>query len=242
MGGYISSVPRWLRFEKQWNRALKQADIDVFHMTDFMACADDFKDWQGRDDEQLELLLKLATITKKHVRRSFSSMVVLNDWTEVNKAYALKENHCTPYGLCAFYTMNKVMKWLLTRTSDFRIRFIFEDGDKNKGDFMWMMDQFYKLDKRVFAGARPSFEPKSLAPLQAADFVMWEQFHLAKDRIKNPVNPSAVRKSFRELLSIPHDWGVFDEEMLVKFCEGFGVPKRGVASMRPWSPFASLEQ
>ena len=61
LGGYISSVPAWLRFEKQWKRALKRAGIDVpFHMTDFMACERHFKNWKGREEEQAELLLKLS--------------------------------------------------------------------------------------------------------------------------------------------------------------------------------------
>jgi len=38
VGGYLSSVPAWLRFEREWQRALKREGIEQFHMTDFIAC------------------------------------------------------------------------------------------------------------------------------------------------------------------------------------------------------------
>jgi hypothetical protein len=241
VGGYVSAVPAWLRFEKRWKRALKEAGITIpFHMTDFMACQRGFEDWKGREDEQGRLLLKLAGITKENVRRGFSTMIRLEAWNRVNsESYTLKESRCTPYAICAFFTMDKTFRWLRRRTRRFAVRFIFEDGDKHKGDFIWMMDQFIGKDTRLLGGVKPSFESKDLAPLQACDFVMWEQFNVAKDRIKNPAAPAPLRDSFNALYSIPSEWGVIDYEKLIKFCDDFDVPKRGEAP-RPWSPFRDV--
>jgi hypothetical protein len=238
VGGYVSALPAWLRFEKSWKRELKKAGIAIpFHMTDFMACQEGFESWKGREVEQARLLLKLADITKTHVRRGFSTLIELDAWNRVNdEAYALKENHLTPYALCGFFTMDKTFRWLKRRTRRFMIKFIFEDGDANKGDFMWVMDQFIRCDKRMLGGAKPQFESKDLAPLQACDFVMWEQFNLVKNRLKNPQSSAPLRESFKRLYSIKKQWGVIDHEKLIKFCEDFDVPKRGEPS-RPWSPF-----
>ena len=63
------------------------------------------------------------------------------------------------------------------------VKFIFEDGDKHKGHCS-------SGRTRLLGGAKPNFEPKGLAPLQACDFVLWEQFNLAKDRLKNPRSPA----------------------------------------------------
>lgn len=242
VGGYVSSVPAWLRFEKAWSGVLKPVGIDVFHMADFMACGGDFKHWRGREDEQSALLLKLVGVTKKYVRRSFSTMIRLKAWNEVNQIYALKESHCTPYAICGFFTMDKAMTWLVKRQRRFMARFYFEDGDKHKGDFIWLIDQIVAQDKRRMSGAKPHFEPKTVVPLQAADFVMWEQLNLAKDHIRNPQSAAAVRKSFQQLMTIPRDWGVIDHEKLVRFCDEFDVPKRASGKLRAWTPVQALRQ
>jgi hypothetical protein len=99
-------------------------------------------------------------------------MIRLDAWHRVNaESYALKENHCTPFALCAFFTMDKTFRWLLRRTRRFSLRFVFEDGDKHKGDFQWVMDQFVRKNRRALAGAMPTFERKDSPPLQACDLV-----------------------------------------------------------------------
>jgi hypothetical protein len=241
VGGYISAIPKWLKFETEWKAALRPHGIDVFHMADFMACAGDYKNWRGREHEQAALLMELARITRLHVRKSFSTMVILDDWRKVNQAYCLKENHCTPYGICGFFTIDKTMRYLARRKEPFAARFVFEDGDKHKGDFMWMMDEFFRINPKRWGGIKPDFQPKSLSPLQAADFVLWEQSKLAKDYMKEPNNPPEVRQSFQELMRIPRNWGVLNEEGLIAFCDDFGISKRGAPKKR-WSPVASRRQ
>jgi hypothetical protein len=238
VGGYVSSVPAWRRFESAWRRVLDSAGIETFHMADFMACAGEFRSWRGRESEQSTLLLRLAKVTKRHVRRSFSEMLILDAWKDVNLTYALKESRCTPYAICGFFVIHKTMMWLAGRERPCMARFFFEDGDKHKGDFIWFMDEVVRLNKNIFQGVRPHFEPKTVAPLQAADFVMWEQFNLAKDRLKNPENPAAVRECFQELMTIPKDWGFIDKTMLLKFCADWQIPRRG-HSGRKWSPIIS---
>ena len=239
VGGYLSSIPAWLRFEKEWHRTLKPLGIEEFHMTDFVACQDAFKDWKGREDEQARLLLKLAKITKKHVRRSFSGTLFLADWRRANEQYSLKESHCTPYALCAFFVMDAAIRYLAHRTRNkLRARFVFEDGDKGKGDFIWMIDQVVSRNKRMFKGIKPDFQGKELAPLQAADFVLWEQLYVEKKRLRNPsLGRHVSRDSFKELLGIKRTWGLMDYASLVRFCVEFEIPKRG-EPMKTWSPYA----
>jgi len=161
VGGYVSSVPAWLRFEKEWFKELKRAGVGQFHMTDFMACQGDFKDWKGRKTEQAQLLLRLAKITKKHARRGFSGLLFLEDWRRANDEYLLKECRCTPYALCAFYIMDQLIRYFAHRTREFRARTVFEEGDKGKGDFMWMLDQVVRRNKRMFRVSSPTFRAKS---------------------------------------------------------------------------------
>jgi hypothetical protein len=240
VGGYVSSVPAWLRFDRDWRRALSKVGIQTFHMADLMACEDEFKSWHGREVERDALLLKLARITKKYVRRSFSATVPLDAWKSVNQAYQLKENHCTPYGLGGFYVIDRTMRWLARREKEWGAAFIFEDGDKHKGDLIWIMDQFVRQNRKRHAGAAPIFRPKSLSPLQAADFVLWEQRRLFAERLAMPDSPPEVRRTMRELMGIKKTWGVFTEADLVKFCVDFEIPKRGASGR--WSPISSARK
>ena len=227
VGGYVASVQAWLRFERAWNARLKRSGIDVFHMADFMACKDGFENWKGREKEQDALLKKLAGVISDHARHSFSTMILLDDWAEINRLYALDENHCTPYSIAGFYSIDKAMRWLNRRDGDTAFtKFIFEDGDKHKGDFIWMVDQIVKWNKRLLAPMKPHFMPKKLAPLQAADFVLWEQFNASKTRLLTGA-PIVWRPTLRQLSSVKHTWGMLNADRLIQFCEEYCVPKRG---------------
>ena len=244
VGGYVSSVPAWLRFEKEWLKELRRVGIEEMHMTDFMSCQKEFTAWKGRESEQTQLLLRLATITKKHARKGFSGLLFLEDWRRANQEFLLKECRCTPYALCSFYVMDQAMRYFAHRTRvKLKARTVFEDGDKGKGDFMWMIDQVINRNKRMFRSIKPDFQGKELAPLQAADFAMWEQLYAEKRVIQKPDVPLVLRPSFQVLLGIKRQWGVMDYDGLLRFCADFEIPKRG-EPMANWKfvPFAVSEQ
>ncbi|HTM24345.1 MAG TPA: hypothetical protein VL225_04075, partial [Vicinamibacterales bacterium] len=244
LGGYLSTVPRWLIFEKKWKRQLQRENIDVFHMADFMACRGKFKNWKGRESEQTPFLLKLAEVIHKHTRHSFGQTVILDDWKRANKEYALAESHCSPYGLCGFFLMDRTFRHLSAIKRQFQAKFYFEDGDLNKGDLIGLMDQFIRIDPSLLASAKPNFEPKTVVPLQAADFAMWEKFRFAKDHLEwqkqpdwqeNPARVPAVRESFQALMQKDKTWGILNYERVIDFCVDFGVPKRGQHRGVKWS-------
>jgi hypothetical protein len=91
-----------------------------------------------------------------------------------------------------------------------------------------MIDQVISRNKRMFRSVKPDFEGKELAPLQAADFAMWEQLHVEKRLIKEPAIPLALRPSFQELLGIKRQWGVMNYDGLLRFCADFEI--RGAGS------------
>lgn len=226
VGGYVAAVPAWLRFEREWKRALNKAGIDVFHMADFMARKGKFENWKGRDHEQARLLLKLVQITNKHARISFSTIILLDAWESVNKTYALREAHCTPYALCGFFTILRTAGWLWRRDRRFKAELIFEDGDLNKGDLIWMIDRFTGHKKKILGGLFPTFKGKELSPLQAADFVAWEHLNAARERLLKPDVPAGLRETFKKLETIKKSWRIITEDQLLKFCADYDVPKR----------------
>src|SRR5579872_4678568 len=52
LGGFVSTVAKWERFEKQWARILKANDVSFFHMTEFASSKGEFADWKGDSERR----------------------------------------------------------------------------------------------------------------------------------------------------------------------------------------------
>jgi hypothetical protein len=177
------------------------------------------------------LLGTLISIIKRNVYKAFSEMVLLDDWRAVNEIYLLDESHCTPYALASFYVMDRTIRWWGRKhPKDSMTEFVFEEGDKNKGDFMWMMDRIVRRNRTGLAVAIPVFKPKALAPLQAADLAGWTMRRAAKvwlTKEQERALPKPIRERLVELAKVPHRAGYLNQEHITKFCRDHGVPQRG---------------
>lgn len=232
--GHVSEARKWLKFETQWKQALGDAGLSgPFHMTEFMACTKSFDGWRDRIDDRARLLTTLISIIKRNVYKAFSETILLDDWRAVNEIYRLDDSHCRPYALAAFYVMDRTIRWWGRKhPNDSMTEFVFEDGDKNKGDFIWMMDQIMRRDRPAFAGVVPVFKPKGLAPLQAADLAGWTmrratQVWLTKEQERSI--PRVVLDALAGFGKVPHLAGYLNRDNIIKFCRDHDVPKRGEA-------------
>jgi hypothetical protein len=235
--GYVAEAAGWTEFEQQWKNAL--ADVGItgpFHMAEFMACEKSFAGWKPRVDDRVALLKKLISIIRINVLQAFSETIRLDDWREVNKAYQLEESHCTPYSLAGFFVMDRTIRWWgRERPEDSMTEFVFEEGDKHKGDFIWMMERIVRQNRTELGIVTPVFKPKALAPLQAADLDGWIMRRAFKVEItKEPERslPAALVEAMMEIGRIPHISGDLGQEHITKFCEAHGVPNRGQDG--PW--------
>lgn len=254
VGGYVSDVRAWGRYTKRWREVLDEYGIEDFHMTDFVAGGPGFERFRKQPDLQAEVLAKLVSVVRKNVRMSFASSVLLDDWRSANQELRLKECHVTPYAICALSVTARSLLWIggvvrpdKKRAGHSFTEFIFEDGDNGQGDFKWLMEITKKLGKGKLDSVYPIFRPKTLLPLQCCDFAAWEKRRVIKERLDHIDNP--LRDSLAELLKIPHQWGVIDKQVLIKWADWLGVPKRDEAPFdaKAWRPefrkaFESLEQ
>jgi hypothetical protein len=229
VGGYVAPVRNWSRYQRDWRKVLDPLGIDVFHMTDFMAGQGDFEAWRGKPEKQMAVLMRLAKVIVRHAHFSSATTVVLDDWRAANTHYTLKECHATPYCLAAFSSLSKAIKWIgRERGKDLISEFVFEEGDSGFGDLLQFMNW---ARKAVRPGALdcvyPIPKPKTLEPLQAADFTAWEQRYVAAKRSAGEI--PEFRPSLRALMTVRNDWGVIDGPKLVEYCEWLGVPKRAAS-------------
>jgi hypothetical protein len=108
-----------------------------------------------------------------------------------------------------------------------RIKFVFEDGDKDKGNLMERADYW----------AVPlQFEKKcSSHAFEAADLLAYEHFQVNKKLTH--VSPEQIaietlRAPLMELRKLPgggeedKDWRLYSKDDLIRICERFGIPKR----------------
>ena len=250
VGGYVAPVRSWSRFRRDWRRVLDRHGIDVFHMTDFTAGQSPFEEWRGREDAQMRVLEQLAKVIGAHAHYSLSTTVLLDDWRAINRDYRLKECRATPYALAAFSVINKSIQWIKRQHPHDPLKeFVFEAGDVGYGDLLSWMDWVREVAPRgSLDSVYPVARPKSLEPLQAADFAAWEQRHAAVNRARN--EEWDFRASMAALLRVPHDWGMTRQDSLTEICERFGIPQRDpsqrpsqreVSKWRP-APLAKLKQ
>jgi hypothetical protein len=232
VGGYISKVQTWLKFEDRWNKALALEGIQEMHLTDFISNGGDFRSWKHRPTgDKADVIKTLSNIIHKSTHKSFCEAVVLDDWRRVNRTYQLRESRCTPYALAGYSVMHRSIRFWGSRKKNCNLKFVFEDGDKHKGDFIWLMDSAIKASKRALKLIKPNFEPLKIAPLQAADFVAWANKRAMQVKIGDDTKRLAdeVALAFSPLVRSEGKnlWGWLDALKIQRFCEQWDAPKRG---------------
>jgi hypothetical protein len=174
VGGYVSQGRAWDRFTIRWKEALARVGETELHLTDLISNGGRHKHWATKPiAEKAALIHKLSTLIDKNTQKGFSQAVLLDDWRQVNDLYKLKESRLTPYAISGYFAIDRTVRWWLQRQLGSQIVFIFENGDTNKGDLEWIMKTATTGYGGMLEFMRPVFKPKSLVPLQSADFVAW---------------------------------------------------------------------
>jgi len=106
--------------------------------------------------------------------------------------------------------------------------YVYEQGDTGAGDFLHFMNWLREVAPELTPNVYPVFKPKKLSPLQAADFVTWEQRFFACEHLRGRI--PEVRESFAILMKLEKDWGVIDRPKLIEWCDWMEIPKRGASA------------
>jgi hypothetical protein len=235
VGGYISTVEDWKIFEAEWNAVLDKYKVPYFHRKKFIANQKPFTNAKWKREETRKAFLdKLVGVIARNVNFCVLNLLPIPDWETVNREYCMEEERLTPFAVAGCMAIPATYEWCnaqAPRVPFNHVKFIFEDGDDDKGDFMhW--------SKKCF-GFTPIFEPKisdrpttnPLTPLQACDFIAGESRH-AEIKVTNPetnLETFEFRRCFLELLDrtkSPDDHEKWNVENLRRLCEKHGIRKR----------------
>jgi len=219
VAGYVSTVDRWIDFDKKWSALLKRHGLPYFHMKEFAPSVDHFKEWKGKEKERKRgaFLEQLVNITRKHVLHSFSVTLRMDLYDAANKFYPLKEKRVVPLLLCGGGCIAKALYWRRNKgRAEEPIMFYFERDEKNWGILkQWANDHGYPCESgpKLPDPSKPLDFP--LTPLQAADFVAWEQRKLYDDVVIQ--GKDRIRYSLKGLTTIPHQWDAFETRDFTRF-------------------------
>jgi hypothetical protein len=198
-------------------------------MKEFSQSTGPFVGWDKREDRRRSFLSKAASIIATHVERSFGCIVEFDIFDRVNKRYRLDEVAGVPYSLAGINCVAKAGNALLGRN----VAYVFEDGDKGKGELMRIMGQegypspYFSPSRDIQKNGRVV---KGIVQLQASDFAAYELRKVFKDDPTEAWPLEKYRKSLRMLASIgasdPNAWSKFREKELVALCKNKKVGLR----------------
>lgn len=233
VGGYISTVDDWKRFDSEWQAALSWGKVPYFHMRRFNAHQTPFKNQKWKREElRSEFLGRLIDAIARNVDWFTLNILPISDWQTVNAEYCMEEERLTPFAVTACGAMLGVEEWCRTHKVPWKeIEVIFEDGDTNKGDFtFWCKNTFYKTPLFKPALRHNDAQPDEyrLTPLQGCDFLAWEARRAETD-VKDDPPTYELRKCFAILLDrVRHDGGheKWNPDNLRRLCIKHGIKKR----------------
>jgi hypothetical protein len=218
VGGYIASVESWLRFDATWRGLLAHNQLEYFRMAEFAHSTGQFVAWKGDEKRRKEFLEKLIAVINSHCSISIGVFVALEEYGLVNQVHLLNE-FMPPYVLCALSCIKKAREYRDRHHPGESLELVFETGDLHAGMLVGWTQFMY--------GTAPSFKGKREAtPLQAADFIAYEQRLGVLNQMLGGNVMVRFRKSFQRLLELRFDHGIYREMDLRVLCRSTYLPLR----------------
>jgi hypothetical protein len=223
VAGYIASREQWLLFERDWNETLKQVGLRYFHMSEFINRSGQFKGWSRT--KRSRLFDSLTTLIRVRVRKAFGCVVLCDAFDLVDRQYFLTENLGHAFPMAAMTVLGGVFAWAAQIGHTQPILSVFEEGDHHKGELQ-------KLAKKYIPEEllRPRFQPKRLAPLQAADMAAWDLRNVVT-KVQEIAKVDIWDKSYQRLHGIPNDYKLRGENELIGLCRDLKIPQRSIVTV-----------
>jgi len=227
VAGCLSNVDRWNKFNVAWNRILVDDGLPpgtIFHMTDFATCNRPFHIYKDNSAKKADLFSKLVECMTKHIERTFSVGVVIEDYNFYNSLFYLRENLGSPYAFAGNMAISLCQRWMGERKGKRKaaLQVFFEKGDEEQ-------DELDALARRLY-GVKPVFIAKSdMVQFQPGDILGWKNRIAITNAILeghkgDPEMLKSIQRSLAGLKKLSGFNGVYDTEALNRVCKGEGNP------------------
>lgn len=167
VGGVVATVNDWIAFRPEWEQALAQDGIKVFHANDYAHSQEEFSDgWKGNETRRRAFARRLFEILAKRLKCWCAVAVQQTEFEKADSIYELHENY-QPFALAAENCVDFAFKWRYSNNLVYvPLKYFFERGDHHWGQ---MSDRL----KGQF-GEPPIPGRKEDPPFQAADLIAYE--------------------------------------------------------------------
>lgn len=217
VSGFVSTVNRWIAFDKVWKDILAEEKIKCFHMHDFLRGEGEFASMKNDGPRKDSFIRRLIIAIRVGAVRSFAAAVKLSDYKVVDKKYDLHLK-AHPFTLCGMAVTQKVIHWANGFPLD-EIEFVFDQGPEHKGEFLDRMSEK--------TAPIPSFGDRCKLPgLQAADLVAWEHLKAYRNTKVWGKEQRKLRESLMKLNTIPNDWTAYTIDDIEVVAKSFGLLAR----------------
>jgi hypothetical protein len=214
---WLSTVELWKKFGKRWRRALREFEIDNFHMKDYEARQGSYRTWSN--EERIHRLKQLHRIMRDQTIYGCSMSINLEDYG--SKILSVPEfarwfgRSWYAYGVRG--CIKKLAVWCDQSSYGVSnsISYVFGDGPKQGSELDRLFKEMLKVpdEKRRYRVSDPWVKGimKETVQLQAADVIAYELNKRAVNSISG--GKQFVRKSLDNLhLSVNFSAEYFDQD------------------------------
>lgn len=217
VGGYVSSVKRWKKFEREWAEALREVDVSFFHMAKFEARKKEYEGWSN--EKRVRVLRRLHGIIKERVFVGFACSVNLSDYQEVIKTDELRAYFGNPHVFVTIACMKTIGAWADGQHFREPIAYVFESGSGHDAEVSRLFANAIRDEnqrERYRVGSFSIQDKRLILPLQAADILAYEVTKVISWGIDNE-NMRPVRQSIKNLrLPCFNEWYYYGKVELIE--------------------------
>src|SRR5688572_12508102 len=131
--GLIASEKKWLAFERNWRKALKEFDIPYVHMSELVPNKGPFAHFKKDEPRKRMLFTRLFKILRQNLSRYEVSGVSIEDFREVSRDFRVEETFGSAFALCVNSCVERSRDWLKKGHPGQPLEHFHEDGDFKKG-------------------------------------------------------------------------------------------------------------
>lgn len=183
LAGYFGKAETWIKFSREWQRALRKAPkIDYLHTVEARGLRGQFGGWDPLERDKK--LLKMAKVVRKFQFRSIYVSVSRLDYENIILPLA-PYNLQSPYYICFYTLIIKLAEYLNETHAHVPVDFVFDEhGQIGRDAVAW----YYAVKEdnprlKHLLGGTPIFEDdKHVLPLQAADMLAWHIRRIKESR------------------------------------------------------------
>lgn len=223
VGGFISKIDKWKRFDRAWNSILEEHGLDALHMTDYARGVKPYQKFKGDATLRKRFQNQLSDCIAKNTNKAVRATLLLVDYNAVNRIFKLKEQMGPPYAVCGVMCLYEALQWARRKKCEKSLICFFEDGDKGRGELKKRAAWMFPVERLQF------LQKDKIRAFEAADFMAWKAKKNVEKWMSDSYHPSQrhdLHKSMGSLEKIPTEAKIMTIDGLIGVCRFLGVEKR----------------